>query len=38
LGILILLATLFGLWRRINTTWLVLGAGLVGLLFHSIVP
>ncbi|HWP40514.1 MAG TPA: chromate transporter, partial [Tepidisphaeraceae bacterium] len=36
LSIVILIASLLGLWRRINATWLIIGAGLIGaaLSFH----
>ena len=33
-GILILLATLFGLWKRINSTWLIVVAGIIGAGWH----
>jgi chromate transporter len=37
LGIIIIVATLFGLWRKINATWLILAAGAIGALAHIII-
>jgi chromate transporter len=36
LGILILVATFAGLWRKINSTWLILAAGVLGAAGHLI--